>query len=227
MWRDPGFTWGSRWLIMLPVLYSFRRCPYAIRARLALRYAGLQVVLREVVLADKPDALLMSSPKGTVPVLVLADNQVIDESLEIMLWALAQNDPGRWLPDDDGVLKQIKALVAVNDGEFKQYLDQYKYADRFPQHPQAYYRDQALGLLQPLEQRLGEQRFLFADQPGLADMAIFPFIRQFAHVDKEWFYQSPYKQMIRWLDALLQLPLFAQVMHKYPKWRPEDGVTLF
>ncbi len=198
-----------------PVLYSFRRCPYAIRARLAIQYSGVYVSLREVVLRDKPQALIEASSKGTVPVLVLADDRVIDESLDIMDWALAQNDPDRWL---GGNQEQQNLLINTNDHVFKPWLDQYKYPDRHPDYSQAYYRERCEGFLLQLEQRLAASPCLLGDKLTLADTAIIPFIRQFSLVDKPWFAQSPYGHIKRWLSGFLQGPLFNSVMEKYPQW---------
>ena len=211
----------------LPILYSFCRCPYAIRARLALRVSGKQVELREVKLANKPAALLAISAKATVPVLVLPDGTVIDESREIMAWALGQHDPKNWLPQDQQLMLQINALIDMNDGEFKQHLDHYKYADRFPEHAMTFYRRQAEGFISELESRLKTADFLSADNCTLADMAIFPFVRQFAHVDKAWFDQTGYSHLQAWLQNLLTSPLFLSVMSKYQPWQPGDDLILF
>jgi len=184
-----------------PVFYSFRRCPYAMRARLAIVSAGLEVELREIELRNKPWAMLAVSPKGTVPVLVLSNGRVIEQSLEIMHWALAQSDPSGWLldpaPQDTG------RLIQWNDGEFKSYLDRYKYTDRYPARSQIDYRCQGELFLAELESRLNHTRFLGGDAFGLADAAIAPFIRQFAAVDSVWFSNSPYPALRRWLDKLL------------------------
>lgn len=212
---------------MEPILYSFRRCPYAIRARLAIKVSGVQVQLREVILGAKPAEMLLISPKGTVPVLQLADGRVIDESVDIMFWALEKNDVGGWLDFDDEFLVEIKNIVKENDTEFKGCLDRYKYADRNTEPPQLYYRQQGEVFLQALERRLSSQRYLLANRICFADMAIFPFIRQFAHVDKEWFYNSPYKNVQRWLEALLESDLFLSVMKKQQAWKPGDSLTLF
>lgn len=203
------------------ILYSFRRCPYAIRARLAVRVSGLVVALREVKLANKPEALLVCSPKGTVPVLRLSTGEVIDESLDIMRWALEQHDPEGWLQG------QGKWLIDINDGEFKSYLDHYKYADRFPEQSVDYYRQQAEGFIGMLEQQLHVTPFLSGERCGLADMAIFPFMRQFAFVDKAWFDQSEYTQLQAWLQGLLNGPLFLSVMDKYAPWQPDDETIIF
>ena len=211
----------------LPNLYSFRRCPYAIRARLAIKVSGVQVELREVKLANKPASLLEYSSKGTVPVLVLPDGTVIDESREIMNWALGQHDPENWQASDQTQLKKINGLIDKNDDEFKLHLDHYKYADRFPEQPMTFYRQQAEGFISELEARLKMGGFLCGDNPTLADMAIFPFVRQFAHVDKAWFDQTDYSHLQAWLDRLLNGPLFLSVMQKYQPWQPGDESIIF
>jgi glutathione S-transferase len=202
---------------MLPILYTFRRCPYAIRARLALTYANIEVEQRETLLKDKPQAMLDTSPKATVPVLILKNGQVIDESLDIMLWALQQHDPKGWLAHQ----QQAMPLIQSNDHQFKPCLDKYKYADRFPEQSQTFYRQQGEVFLQALEELLAQHTVLFADQPTLADFAIFPFIRQFAFVDKPWFGQSPYLKLQAWLEYHLQSNLFEKIMVKQPLWVPE------
>jgi glutathione S-transferase len=206
----------------VPILYSFRRCPYAMRARMALTYAGVSVELREVVLRDKPSAMLKASAKGTVPVLVLPDGAVIDESIDVMFWALQHGDPDQWLPrdSDGGIPGDTAKLISENDGSFKALLDKYKYADRHPEHTAQWYRDQAHVFLQNLEARLSEQQWLQGSLLGFADVAIFPFIRQFAMVDRPWFDQAPYPQLRRWLNILLESTLFTSVMSKYPQWTP-------
>lgn len=201
----------------LPVLYSFRRCPYAIRARLALNYAQIQFELREVELKNKPPQMLALSPKATVPVLLTSKDEVIDESLDIMLWALAQYDPELWL--DEKIQAKANLLILKNDGEFKYYLDRYKYADRFPEFSEEFYRQQAEVFLLELEQLLSNHSFLLKDSISLADMAIFPFIRQFANVESAWFAQADYPCLQRWLKQLLASELFITVMEKYPAWK--------
>lgn len=206
----------------LPILYSFRRCPYAIRARLALVYSGISVEIREIHLKHKPSQMLAISAKGTVPVLQLPDGTVIDESLDIMQWALAQNDPDHWL--DMG--ENLEKLIQWNDGDFKTYLDRYKYADRYPEYSQAYYRNQAEQFLVELENRLKLTPYLAGDHVSLLDAAIFPFIRQFAAVDNEWFAASAYRQINNWLDGLLQSGLFNAVMTKYRVWDGSNKTLL-
>lgn len=199
----------------LPVLYSYRRCPYAMRARMALSYADIAVEIREVSLKDKPAHLLQVSPKGTVPVLVLEDGQVIEQSLDIMHWALRQQDTDSWLGAD---LQQQELLIAENDGSFKQSLDRYKYAIRFPEHPAEHYRLQGELFLQKLERCLQQNTFLLGNTISLADIAIFPFIRQFAAVDSVWFETAAYPRLRSWLQHLVNSALFESVMAKHPSY---------
>jgi glutathione S-transferase len=197
-----------------PTLYSFRRCPYAMRARMALFYAGCAVEIVEVSLKTKPAELLARSPKGTVPVLVAAE-QVIDESLDIMRWALSHNDPDDWqLANTPTAQSDIAELIAYNDQTFKQHLDRYKYAVRHPESSQEHYRDLGAVFLQRLEDRLLTRDFLLADHLSLADVALAPFVRQFCYVDPEWFWQSPYPKLRAWLERFLASELFAAVMAK-------------
>ncbi len=192
------------------VLYSFRRCPYAMRARMALRYSGVAVQIIEVSLKAKPAEMLALSPKGTVPVLSV-DGRVIDESLAIMRWALAQNDPGGWLLGDD---RATQALIEENDQGFKHQLNRYKYAERYPEQPMEHYRAEGEVFLMKLEGLLAEQEYLLAGHLSLADVALAPFVRQFAHVDREWFGQAPYPRLQGWLQRFLESPLFIVVMAK-------------
>ncbi len=207
-----------------PIFYNFRRCPYAMRARLAIAVSGLSVALREIELSNKPEAMLSVSPKGTVPVLVLPDGQVIEQSLDIMRWALAQHDPQDWL---DQMPEDAQRLIDWNDGDFKYYLDRYKYADRYPEQTQTVYRQHGEVFLAELETRLQRTRFLCSGTFGLADAAIAPFIRQFAAVDNTWFASSPYPALQHWLDDFLTSNLFAAVMRKYPPWKADDPLVLF
>ncbi|NVZ17131.1 MULTISPECIES: glutathione S-transferase [unclassified Pseudomonas] len=192
------------------VLYSFRRCPYAMRARMALRYSGLAVQIIEVSLKAKPAEMLALSPKGTVPVLSV-DGRVIDESLAIMRWALAQNDPEGWLLGDD---RATQALIEENDQGFKHQLNRYKYAERYPEYPMEHYRAEGEVFLMRLEGLLAEREYLLAGHLSLADVALAPFVRQFAHVDREWFGQAPYPRLQGWLQRFLESPLFIAVMAK-------------
>lgn len=195
-------------------LYSFRRCPYAMRARMALRYAGVALEIVEVSLKAKPAEMLALSSKGTVPVLSV-DGRVIDESLDIMRWALAQNDPQDWLlkADPQGP-ERIAALIEENDQAFKVHLNRYKYAERYPEQPMEAYRAEGEVFLRKLDELLADRAYLLAGHPSLADAALMPFIRQFAHVDREWFAQTPYQRLQDWLQRFLESELFTSIMKK-------------
>lgn len=198
-----------------PILYSFRRCPYAMRARLALASAGITVELREILLRDKAAELIKASPKATVPVLLTPE--VIEESLDIMLWALTRNDPEGWLQmPADG-----HALITTSDTRFKPALDAYKYQRDEDS------RTTAASFLHNLDQMLATQPYLFGQSATLADMAILTFVRQFAFVDKPWFDAQPWPNLSRWLEKFIASAGFADIMQKYPKWRAGDPVTLF
>lgn len=201
----------------LPTLYSYRRCPYAIRARTALVAAGIRVKLHEISFRDKPQAMLDASPKGTVPVLCV-DGAVIDESLDIMLWALDRHDPLDWYRSHSETdQKAALALIKDNDENFKEWLDKYKYSDRHPEHSQEHYRQQCEVFLTTLETQLQQHTHLLADNPTLADMAMFPFIRQFSMVEGKWFAQCDYPKVRLWLNEILESELFKTVIKKYPE----------
>lgn len=194
------------------ILYSFRRCPYAMRARMALRYAGCPVQICEVSLKAKPAEMLALSPKGTVPVLSV-DGEVLEESLQIMRWALARHDPQDWLLQADPLAAQQAALlIERNDTLFKQRLNHYKYAERYPEQSREAYRAMAEEVLLDLEQRLTQQAYLVATHPSFADVALMPFIRQFAGVEPEWFAQAPYPRLRAWLQGWLESQLFKAIM---------------
>jgi len=207
----------------LPVLYSFRRCPYAMRARLGLVAAGVQVELREVVLRDKPEELRAVSEKATVPVLVLPDAAVLDESFDILLWALGRDDPRGFLNVDQN---ELRSLVSDNDGDFKKNLDGYKYPD-WNELSREEYREGALPYLKSLNARLTGQKYLGGDNATALDIAVMPFVRQFAAIDREWFDGSGLDDLRNWLDDWLASELFQSVMPKYPQWRAGDPRTVF
>jgi len=209
----------------LPRLYTFRRCPYAMRARLALLFAKAPVELREITLKNKPEHMLAISPKGTVPVLQITEETTIEESLEIMMWALKQADPQGLL--DNKSQFQAKSLIEQNDNEFKQWLDRYKYADRHPEMTQSEYREKGEVFLQVLESLLTDNIYLLGDNPTIADIGIMPFVRQFAHVDREVFYNLPYPNLQRWLQHWLEHLLFVQAMTKFQPWQEGDEVVVF
>lgn len=203
----------------LPILYSFRRCPYAMRARMALWVAGIAVTLREVKLAAKPPELAEASPKATVPVLVLTDGanagSVIDESIAIMRWALVQHDPEAWLAGDD------TALIAANDSAFKHHLDRAMYPGRY-EADTIDHRAEALALLHPLEARLENAAYLCGSRRSITDIALFPFVRQFAHIDRAWFARQPLPRLQGWLEAHMASDLFAAIMPKFAPWQAGD-----
>ena len=191
-------------------LYSFRRCPYAMRARMALVYAHIKVKIQDIDLKNKPTEMLEQSPKGSVPVLILKNGTVIDESLDIMIWALRQHDPENWLSN----LSENREIIYQNDYYFKHALDRYKYPNRYPDEDCSYTRSDACKILIQLNERLETQPFLSNNHITLADIAVFPFIRQFAHVDREWFYNQSWKPLISWLDNHLSSQLFEKIMDK-------------
>lgn len=206
-----------------PILYSFRRCPYAMRARLAINYTKQKVELREVVLKNKPRQLLELSAKATVPVLELTDGQVLEESLDIMLWALGREDNEQWSAN----LEPQLALINQCDNQFKGWLDKYKYADRFLENSQEYYRERGCEFLHQLEQQLSQGQYLMGDQVSLADAAIFPFVRQFAHVDRGWFDQAQFPYLQAWLKSWIDSAIFQQIMPKYSPWQESQQIVLF
>lgn len=208
-----------------PVLYSFRRCPYAMRARMALSASGTVCELREVVLRDKPSAMLEASPKATVPVLALPDGRVIDESIAIMRWALSENDPDDWLGGAND--QAVSDLVTENDTTFKADLDRYKYPNRYDDVDPVVHRDNGVRFLSKLDERLRASPYLCGDRLSFADVAIAPFVRQFAHVDKDWFDTLELPGLQDWLARFLQSDLFNGVMQKYPQWQPGDPPTVF
>lgn len=195
------------------------------RARLGLLFAELQVELREIVLKNKPAPMLVISPKGTVPVLQLFDGAVIEESREIMVWALEQQDPQGLL--DTKVLHQANLLINKNDNEFKHWLDRYKYSDRYLEMTQVEYRQQGEVFLQVLEALLTKNKYLLGANVTLADIGIMPFVRQFAHVDRDIFYSLPYPNLQRWLEYWLEHPFFLQAMTKFKPWQVGDDVLVF
>lgn len=193
------------------------------RARLGLLYANVSCELREVVLREKPTEMLALSEKATVPVLHLPNGQVIDESYDIIKWAIRQNDPDHW----QEFIPKTDYLVSENDGSFKMALDRYKYASRFPEQPPHIYREQGEVFLHKLDQILQNSPFLLSEKQTIADIALFPFIRQFAHVDKEWFFNAPYLHLRRWLQHHINSASFKKVMKKYPKWHIGDNTVYF
>ena len=202
-----------------PVFYSFRRCPYCMRAHMALKYSGVKVELREVDLQNYPPQARKISAKATVPVLHLPDSTVIDESWDILKWALAQNDPDHWLGKNNEHALDAEILIETNDFSFKEDLDRYKYSDRYPEHSEKHYRKACEVYIEELEDMLSENSYLLADQLSLADIGVFPFVRQFSLVDKEWFEQAPYPLVRQWLNTLISTELFIEAFRKHELWQ--------
>ena len=207
----------------MTVLYSFRRCPYAMRARLALRVSGVAYEHREIALKAKPPEMLMASPKGTVPVLCLSTGEVLEESLDIIQWALQQHDPQAWLPGSPEAWALTHADIAVNDGEFKVHLDRYKYPHRFGLPDGLVHRTQGANVLMRWQERLQSQAFLSGHRWGLLDVCVAPFVRQFARTDRAWFDAQPWPHLAQWLMAFENSDDFLAVMHKHPVWVPSQA----
>ena len=205
-----------------PVLYSFRRCPYCMRAHMGLKKSGLKIELREVDLKEMPDEILKVSTKKTVPVLVLPGEIVFDESWDILKWALDQKDPDNWLGENKQFLLDAEMLVETNDFSFKNDLDLYKYADCFSEHSEEHYRHACEEFIKELEAMLSVNNSLLADQLTIADIAVFPFVRQFSLVDKSWFDQSPYTNVQQWLENLINTKLFQNIFQKHNNWQYGD-----
>lgn len=205
-----------------PVLYSFRRCPYCMRAHMALKKSGIQVELREVKLSDMPKEALEISPKATVPILVLSDGSFIDESWDIVKWALEQNDPDKWLGEEKEFLLETEMLVETNDFSFKEDLDHYKYADRHPEQSELEYRQACEEFIEELEEMLTDNRYLLSDQLTAADISVFSFVRQFSMVDKDWFDQAPYPRVQHWLEEIVSSKFFQSVFQKHELWQTGD-----
>ncbi len=207
----------------LPILYSLRHCPFAMRARLAIFKSKKAVELRDVKLTDKPVAMLNASPKGTVPILVVAPAQVIDESLDVMLWSLGKSDPDNLLCN----LPDLLAFINVYDSEFKPCIERYKAAKRYHEPNVNDCREACEVHIQDLEKRLSEHAYIFGERESLADIAILPFIRQFAKVERQWYVQSSYVNVKRWLNAYLQSRMFNKVMAQYSVWEEGSEVVIF
>lgn len=207
----------------LPILYSLRHCPFAMRARMAIFKSHQAVELRDVKLTNKPAAMLSASPKGTVPILVVSPTQVIDESLDVMLWSLKCSDPHSLLNN----LADSLAFIDGYDQEFKACLERYKCAKRYHEPNLQACRQACEVYVQDLELRLSSHDFIFGNQESLADIAILPFIRQFAKVERQWYVQSSYTQVKRWLNGYLQSAMFNKVMAPYPLWQEGNEAIIF
>jgi glutathione S-transferase len=212
----------------VPILYSLRNCPYAMRARIGIHKAQLQIDLREVNLKQKPVEMLAASAKGTVPILVLDNEQqpltVIDESLDVMLWALTKKDPDNLLHSfNQSALPKMLVLIRLFDDEFKTCLNAYKAAKRYREDNVIECRQACEVFIQELENRLMQSAFLMSEQESLADIALVPFIRQFAKVERQWYLQAPYPRVRQWLNRYLQSTMFTNVMAKHDLWLTKDA----
>ncbi len=210
-----------------PILYSFRRCPYAMRARLALEAGAIEVELREIILRDKAPELLVASEKATVPVMVLDGGIILEESLDVMRWALDTSDAGENLMPDQGNMRDALALIERMDADFKPHLDAYKYLYRSDQVAAFAAREKALAFLHELDGMLAGQSYLYGQNRSVADIGIAPFVRQFAHVDRDWFYTQDWENLKPWLLVFLESDAFKRIMKKYPKWVAGNDVTVF
>ncbi len=209
----------------LPILYSFRRCPYAMRARMAIHISGQRCELREVLLRDKPPSMLEYSAKGTVPVLILQDGKVIDESLDVIDWALNINDPDDWQRSKDK--EKTKELIKINDGEFKYHLDRYKYSKRYDNEDPEFHRKKCLKFIESINNELNNSEYIFDDNISYADIVLLPFIRQFRIADIEWFDSLPYDNLKKWLSSFLGSSLLNSIMKKYDLWKEGDKSIVF
>ena len=209
----------------LPILYSFRRCPYAMRARMAIHISGQKCELREVLLRDKPPSMLEYSAKGTVPVLILQDGKVIDESLDVIDWALNLNDPDDWQRSKNK--EKTKELIKINDGEFKYHLDRYKYSKRYDNEDPEFHRKKCLKFIESINNELNNSEYIFDDNISYADIVLLPFIRQFRIADIDWFDALPYNNLKKWLSGFLDSTLLNSIMKKYDLWKEGDKSIVF
>tara|TARA_Y100001970_G_scaffold7723_1_gene8847 strand:- start:200 stop:853 length:654 start_codon:yes stop_codon:yes gene_type:complete len=209
----------------LPILYSFRRCPYAMRARMAIHISSQKCEIREVLLRDKPPSMLEYSSKGTVPVLVLQSGEVIDESLDVIDWALNLNDPNNWLRSKEN--EETKKLIEINDGEFKHHLDRYKYSKRYDNEDPEFHKKKCLKFIESVNNELSNSKYIFDDNISYADIVLLPFMRQFRIADMEWFDSLPYDNLKEWLSSFLNSPLLNSIMKKYDLWKEGDDLIIF
>ena len=212
----------------LPILYSLRCCPYAMRARLAILLAKQSVLLRDIVMKNMPVEMLAASAKATVPLLILDDGSIIDESLQIMIWALNINDPNNLLcTEQENALTKMLTIISRNDNEFVYYLEKYKVTARHHDIAETFYRQQCELFIEQLEQTLSAHDYIMSNTPCLVDYAILPFVRQFSRVDRKWYLQAPYPHLRSWLERHFQNPLFSKTMKKYPKWLTGNAEMVF
>ncbi len=209
----------------LPILYSFRRCPYAMRARMAIHISQQKCEIREVLLKDKPPSMMEYSAKGTVPVLVLQSGKVIDESLDVIDWALNLNDPYNWKRSKD--LGKTKELIKINDGDFKFHLDRYKYSKRYENEDPNFHREKCLTFIKMINEELKDSKYIYDNEISYIDISLLPFIRQFRIADNDWFDELPYENVKSWLSNFIDSKLLKSVMPKYDLWKKGDEITIF
>ena len=210
-----------------PILYSFHGCPYCLRARMALKYAQLKIILRDVDLKDLPEEARAVSSHATVPSLVISDDEYFDESWDIVKWAVEQNDPANWLGQGNEFLQDAEMLVETNDHSFKGDLVKYKNPDSHPEQPMEYYRERGEEFLEELNEMLEENTFLLASHISIADIAVFPLVREFVMVDRDWFDDAPYPKLQTWLESIQNTDCFKQVMKEHKIWQPgSDNIYL-
>ena len=203
----------------LPILYSLRQCPYAMRARIGILLAEQQVLLRDIVMTNIPADMFSASPKGEVPTLVINDTHVIDESLDIMIWALKQRDPSNLLySHQENAYEEMLALISRNDNEFVTALKKYRAASRYHDDAEIECRQQCEIFIKYIEELLTKHEFIYGNTPSLVDYAIQRFVRQLSRVDRKWYLQSPYPKLRAWLEKHYQNPLFSKAMKRYPQW---------
>ena len=192
---------------------------------MAIHISGQKCELREVLLRDKPPSMLEYSAKGTVPVLILQDGNVIDESLDVIDWALNLNDPDDWQRSKD--TKKTKELIKINDGEFKYHLDRYKYSKRYDNEDPEFHRKKCLKFIESINNELNNSKYIFDDNISYADIVVLPFIRQFRIADIEWFDSLPYDNLKKWLSSFLDSSLLNSIMKKYDLWQEGDSLIIF
>ncbi|MDA0238178.1 MAG: glutathione S-transferase N-terminal domain-containing protein [Proteobacteria bacterium] len=213
----------------LPILWTFRRCPYAMRTRLAIKRSGISVYLREILLQDKPPEFIEDSEKATVPVLKLPDGKILEESLDIMRWALKQSDPDDWCQVLVAEADYSKAFLTELDGTFKDALDRYKYASRYALNGDAVLRHRSIGtaFLQRINERLDEHPFVSGQKQGFLDIASLPFVRQFRIADPTWFDRQNWALLHVWLQQFIESEQFAVIMQKLKPWDSQQGEGIF
>ncbi|KAB2824770.1 glutathione S-transferase [Aliivibrio finisterrensis] len=214
--------------MITPILYSLRQCPYAMRSRLAILHAQQTVVLRDIDMNNKPEEMLSISPKGTVPVLLLGDGSVIDESLDVMVWALTQSDPNNLLySHDETKFTQMLDVINQSDNEFVDALQKYRAASRYHDTNEVECRERCCEWLMTIEKALSQHAYIIGETPSLVDYAILPFIRQFSRVDKKWYAQAPLPYLRAWLVNHYNDPTFSKAMFTHPKWQKGSEKIIF